>query len=81
MYRMGMTTFFRLNNLSIILGITIPRKRTERLMVNPGQFGYYIVNYDTDTWDYIIAQLKLKPEVFSEADRASILHDAFSLAE
>ncbi|XP_032237918.2 glutamyl aminopeptidase isoform X2 [Nematostella vectensis] len=42
--------------------------------------GYYLVNYDNSNWDAIITQLKTNHTVFSSADRAGAIKDAFYLA-
>ena len=48
---------------------------------NVGQQGYYRVNYPTKAWKLFTALLKADHTVFSPSDRASLLNDAFALAE
>jgi len=43
--------------------------------------GYYRVNYDTDLWTALADQLVAEPSSFSAGDRASLLNDAFALAD
>ena len=45
------------------------------------QKGFYRVNYSRQEWNKFIEILNNKMETFSPADRASLLNDAFSLAE
>ncbi|XP_050424604.1 endoplasmic reticulum aminopeptidase 1-like [Adelges cooleyi] len=49
------------------------------LKANVNQSGFYRVNYDNGLWDELIGQLKLNHEVFSAADRASLVDDVFTL--
>ncbi|XP_062606085.1 endoplasmic reticulum aminopeptidase 2-like [Saccostrea cucullata] len=46
---------------------------------NFGSSGYYRVDYDTDTWNLIIEQLKRNHSVFPKEDRLGLLNDAFEL--
>ncbi|KAL1122590.1 hypothetical protein AAG570_002920 [Ranatra chinensis] len=46
---------------------------------NVNQTGFYRVNYDDKTWDALITALKRNYTVFSPADRASLIDDAFIL--
>jgi len=48
---------------------------------NVGQFGYYRVNYPTKSWFSFISLLINDHTIFSPNDRASLLNDAFTLAE
>uniref|UniRef100_A0A7M5XDN7 Aminopeptidase n=2 Tax=Clytia hemisphaerica TaxID=252671 RepID=A0A7M5XDN7_9CNID len=41
--------------------------------------GYYMVNYDNQTWNEIIQQLRANMSVFSANDRAGLIHDVFKL--
>ncbi|XP_066913104.1 glutamyl aminopeptidase-like [Clytia hemisphaerica] len=50
------------------------------LKSNVGMVGYYVTNYDDVTWNALIDQLKQNKEVFDAADRATLLNDAFTLA-
>lgn len=61
---------------------------TERLEINSdikwikanvNQTGFYRVMYDEEMWLSIISLLKTNHEVFSSADRAGLIDDAFSL--
>lgn len=52
--------------------------------LNHNQVGYYRVNYDTETWNKLIEQLKLHSdtmESFTPLDRANLINDAFALAD
>jgi len=49
------------------------------LKANVNQSGFYRVNYDDGLWNEIIGQLQLNHEVFSAADRASLIDDIFTL--
>ena len=46
-----------------------------------GQFGYYRVNYPAEGWSSLAALLARDPSALGPMDRASLLNDAFSLAE
>ena len=46
-----------------------------------GQKGFYRVNYPREDWNEFIKMLDTNKELFSQADRAHLLNDAFSLAE
>ena len=43
--------------------------------------GYYRVNYPTDMWQALISDLNSNRGVFSIADRANLISDAFALAD
>ncbi len=43
--------------------------------------GYYRVNYPVENWDALILQLQEDHEVFTAADRAQLINDAFSLSQ
>ncbi|VVC37450.1 Aminopeptidase N-type,ERAP1-like C-terminal domain,Peptidase M1, membrane alanine aminopeptidase, N- [Cinara cedri] len=49
------------------------------LKANVNQSGFYRVNYDDGLWNELIGQLNLNHEVFSAADRASLIDDVFTL--
>ena len=51
------------------------------IKVNVGQFGYYRVNYSPSDWASLANLLVEDPESLGPMDRASLLSDAFSLAE
>ena len=54
---------------------------TNWIKFNMGQKGFYRVNYPTKDWNEFIKILETNRELFSQADRAHLLNDAFSLAE
>jgi len=47
--------------------------------VNVNQSGFYRVAYSDDMWHSIISALQRNHSVFSPADRASLIDDAFTL--
>jgi len=47
--------------------------------VNVNQSGFYRVTYSDDMWQSIISALQRNLSVFSPADRASLIDDAFTL--
>jgi len=49
--------------------------------LNVGQFGFYRVHYPVHTWNHFSTLLDADYTVFSTADRASLLSDAFAMAE
>ncbi|XP_017303049.1 leucyl-cystinyl aminopeptidase-like, partial [Diaphorina citri] len=50
------------------------------IKANVNQSGFYRVTYDDHLWDALIQALKTNHEVFSPADRASLIDDAFTLS-
>ena len=54
---------------------------TNWIKFNMGQKGFYRVNYPREDWSEFINILDTNRELFSQADRAHLLNDAFSLAE
>ncbi|KAK2495914.1 hypothetical protein MC885_001742 [Smutsia gigantea] len=50
------------------------------LKINPDHIGFYRVNYEVPTWDWIATNLSFNHKGFSSADRASLIDDAFALA-
>jgi len=48
---------------------------------NVGQFGFYRVNYPAQDWENLAQLLVNNPDALGPMDRASLLNDAFSLAE
>ncbi|XP_016947727.2 glutamyl aminopeptidase [Drosophila biarmipes] len=60
--------------------ITVP-SAVQWIKFNFDQVGYYRVNYDTDLWTALADQLVAQPSSFSAGDRASLLNDAFALAD
>ncbi|XP_071800471.1 aminopeptidase N-like isoform X2 [Asterias amurensis] len=61
--------------------IETPGRSTDWLLLNIDQRGIYRVNYDDQNWGLIKAQLESNHEAISTASRASLISDAFSLAE
>merc|ERR550519_2918753 len=49
--------------------------------LNVGQFGYYRVNYPKEDWKTLANVLVSNPQAIQPLDRASLINDAFSLAE
>ena len=62
------------------LRITVP-KTASWVKFNVGQVGYYRVNYPSKYWTNFIGLLGTHHTIFSPMDRASLLNDAFALAE
>lgn len=60
--------------------ITVP-KDTNWIKINKNQVGFYRVNYEIDEWKKLSEALLKDLASFSDADRAHLLNDAFSLAE
>lgn len=60
--------------------ITLP-SAVEWIKFNHDQVGYYRVNYDESLWQALANQLVATPASFSVGDRASLLNDAFALAD
>ncbi|XKL69322.1 hypothetical protein PGB90_007091 [Kerria lacca] len=50
------------------------------IKANVNQSGYFRVNYSQELWDNLVVQLKKDHSVFSPADRANLLDDAFTLS-
>ncbi|XP_037686396.1 glutamyl aminopeptidase [Choloepus didactylus] len=50
------------------------------LKINPDHIGFYRVNYEIPTWNWIATELTFDHTNFSPADRASLIDDAFALA-
>nr|KAF6283454.1 alanyl aminopeptidase, membrane [Pipistrellus kuhlii] len=53
---------------------------TEWVLLNVNVTGYYQVNYDTDNWNKIQAQLQRDLKVIPTLNRAQVIHDSFDLA-
>lgn len=51
------------------------------LKVNKDQVGYYRVNYPVEMWEGLSSSLMQSPGLFSAADRAHLISDAFALAD
>lgn len=60
--------------------ITLP-SAVDWIKFNHDQVGYYRVNYDQSLWQALANQMVAKPDAFSAGDRASLLNDAFALAD
>ncbi|KAL7728103.1 hypothetical protein ACLKA6_002245 [Drosophila palustris] len=60
--------------------ITVP-SAVQWIKFNHDQVGYYRVNYDETLWQDLANQLVATPSSFSAGDRASLLNDAFALAD
>lgn len=60
--------------------ITLP-DTVQWIKFNHDQVGYYRVNYDDSLWQALANQLVASPSSFSVGDRASLLNDAFALAD
>lgn len=60
--------------------ITVPES-TNWIKINKNQVGFYRVNYEIDEWKKLSEALSKDLAPFSDADRAHLLNDAFSLAE
>ncbi|XP_006869398.1 PREDICTED: glutamyl aminopeptidase [Chrysochloris asiatica] len=50
------------------------------IKINPDHIGFYRVNYEELTWEWIARNLSDNHQSFSSADRASLIDDAFALA-
>jgi len=50
------------------------------IKVNVDQVGFYRVNYEPENWKALATQLNQDHEIFSGGDRASLIDDAFNLA-
>ena len=55
-----------LNSVVIIISVHLANlpSNIKWIIGNVGQFGYYRMNYDTETWENIIQQLKINHQVF-----------------
>ncbi|XP_047574175.1 glutamyl aminopeptidase [Lutra lutra] len=61
-------------------GITLNPAGNVFLKINPDHIGFYRVNYEVPTWEWIATHLSSNHTDFSSADRASLIDDAFALA-
>ncbi|NXW96301.1 AMPE aminopeptidase, partial [Larus smithsonianus] len=77
-WRAGNSTNYTFYNTSDSAGIVIPSSPFAN--INPDHIGFYRVNYDRQNWDTLSDLLFSNHKNFSDADRAGILDDAFSLA-
>jgi len=60
--------------------VSLPKK-PDWVKFNVGQYGYYRVNYPPEDWATLAKLLVREPTALAPMDRASLLNDAFSLAE
>ena len=60
---------------------THDNSKTYLKMICFSLLGYYIVNYDRESWKSIGKQLREDHTAIDVANRAQILHDAFTLAK
>ncbi|XP_006881151.1 PREDICTED: glutamyl aminopeptidase [Elephantulus edwardii] len=77
--RTSMTLYNRSEKGGIILNSSDPTGNAF-LKINPDHIGFYRVNYEESTWNYIAENLSSNHMSFSSADRASLIDDAFALA-
>ena len=54
--------------------------KTEWVVFNVQQTGYYRVNYDQANWDALIQQLNSNHDIINVINRAQIIDDALDLA-
>uniref|UniRef100_A0A8C3M2A8 Aminopeptidase n=1 Tax=Geospiza parvula TaxID=87175 RepID=A0A8C3M2A8_GEOPR len=73
-FNRGDSSNYTFYNASDSTGIPIPSSTDTFVNVNPDHIGFFRVNYDSQNW------ARLSNLLFSPADRAGILDDAFSLA-
>jgi len=61
---------------------SIPKPTSTNVIVkgNAGQYGFYRVNYEVNTWQKFRDVLKKNHKIFDVKDRAGLLSDAFALA-
>lgn len=72
------TLYNRSETGGITLGSTLSGNAF--LKINPDHIGFYRVNYEVSTWEWIATNLSINHTDFSSADRASFIDDAFALA-
>ncbi|NXN51536.1 AMPE aminopeptidase, partial [Rynchops niger] len=77
-WRVGNSTNYIFYNTSDSAGIVMPS--SSFVNINPDHIGFYRVNYDSQNWAMLTYLLASNHKDFSDADRAGILDDAFSLA-
>ncbi|NXA39983.1 AMPE aminopeptidase, partial [Eudromia elegans] len=76
----GSSMSYTFYNKSDSAGITIPSSSNSFVKINPDHTGFYRVNYNSQNWADLANLLVTNHTIFSAADRAGILDDAFSLA-
>ena len=74
------TTLKWLGREESMLEVNLP-PGTSWVKFNVGQFGYYRVNYPLEDWERLANLLVNNASALPSSDRASLLNDAFSLAE
>ena len=74
------TTLKWLGQEESMLEVDLPTG-TSWVKFNVGQFGYYRVNYPLEDWEKLATILVNDASALPSSDRASLLNDAFSLAE
>lgn len=72
------TVYYRSNKEGITLNANL--SGAGFLKINPDHIGFYRVNYEEETWDWIAETLSSNHTNFSSADRSSFIDDAFALA-
>lgn len=72
------TVYYRSNKEGITLNANLSGDGF--LKINPDHIGFYRVNYEVKTWDWIAETLSSNHTNFSSADRSSFIDDAFALA-
>ncbi|XP_030370374.1 uncharacterized protein LOC115620994 [Scaptodrosophila lebanonensis] len=60
--------------------ISVPQE-VQWIKFNHDQVGYYRVNYQETLWESLAERLESSPDTFTSGDRASLLNDAFALAD
>lgn len=74
----NITVYYRSNREGITLNANLSGDGF--LKINPDHIGFYRVNYEAETWDWIAETLSSNHMNFSSADRSSFIDDAFALA-
>lgn len=74
----SITVYYRSNKEGITLNANLSGDGF--LKINPDHIGFYRVNYEAETWDWIAETLSSNRMNFSSADRSSFIDDAFALA-
>lgn len=68
------------NTTTASIEMPLDNNANKWLIGNLEFMGYYRVNYDTNNWMRIIAQLKRDHTVFSPVERAALIFDSFTFA-
>ncbi|NXA52990.1 AMPE aminopeptidase, partial [Nothocercus julius] len=77
---LGSSMSYTFYNKSDSAGITIQSSPNSFVKINTDHIGFYRVNYNDQNWADLANLLITNHTIFSAADRAGILDDAFSLA-